>query len=58
MGNTEGLSDANRPRNTRAVCRKCYIHPGVISAYRDGLLIKRFNRIRGIRTALVRFPIS
>lgn len=26
--------------NTRAVCRKCYIHPGVLEAYRSGVTIK------------------
>ena len=26
--------------NTRSICRKCYIHPEVISAYMDGALIK------------------
>jgi DNA topoisomerase-1 len=25
--------------NTRAVCRKCYVHPGVIDAYLDGSLV-------------------
>jgi DNA topoisomerase-1 len=25
--------------NTRAVCRKCYVHPAVFDAYRDGLTI-------------------
>jgi DNA topoisomerase I len=25
--------------NTRAVCRKCYIHPGVLEAYRSGITI-------------------
>ena len=25
--------------NTRAVCRSCYIHPGVLQAYRGGLTI-------------------
>jgi len=29
---------AARLRNTPAVCRKCYIHPGVISAYFEGTL--------------------
>jgi DNA topoisomerase-1 len=24
--------------NTKAVCRKCYVHPAVLEAYRDGLL--------------------
>ena len=31
--------------NTRAVCRKCYIHPAVIDAYMDGSLSQRL-RIR------------
>ena len=26
--------------NTRAVCRKCYVHPAVIDAYLDGSLLK------------------
>ena len=26
--------------NTRAVCRKCYIHPAVIDAYMDGAMMK------------------
>jgi len=29
---------ANRLGNTVAVCRKCYIHPGVIDTYMDGTL--------------------
>src|SRR5262249_45764956 len=32
-------SVAKRLGNTRAVCRKCYIHPAVITAYVDGLTI-------------------
>lgn len=40
-------SVAKRLGNTKAVCRKCYIHPGVISAYRDGLLIRSLNKRRG-----------
>ncbi len=31
-------SVASRLGNTRAVCRKCYVHPGVIEAYLDGTL--------------------
>jgi len=31
-------SVAARLGNTRAVCRKCYVHPGVIEAYLDGTL--------------------
>jgi DNA topoisomerase-1 len=34
--------------NTRAVCRKCYIHPAVIDAYMDGTLHQRM-RIRAAR---------
>lgn len=29
---------ARQLRNTPAVCRKCYIHPGVLAAYTDGTL--------------------
>ncbi|HEY5896534.1 MAG TPA: DNA topoisomerase IB [Burkholderiales bacterium] len=29
---------ARQLRNTQAVCRKCYIHPGVISCYMEGRL--------------------
>ena len=38
---------AKRLGNTRAVCRKCYIHPGVINAYKEGLLAKSLNKHRG-----------
>jgi DNA topoisomerase-1 len=30
---------AERLGNTKAVCRKCYVHPAVIEAYFDGLTI-------------------
>jgi DNA topoisomerase-1 len=29
---------AHRLGNTRAVCRRCYVHPAVVDAYRDGSL--------------------
>ena len=29
---------AQRLGNTKAVCKKCYVHPGVIAAYMDGSL--------------------
>ena len=29
--------------NTKAVCRKCYIHPAVIDAYQDGTLTQAMN---------------
>jgi DNA topoisomerase-1 len=31
-------SVAERLGNTPAICRKCYVHPGVLEAYRDGRL--------------------
>jgi DNA topoisomerase-1 len=30
--------------NTKAVCRKCYIHPAVIQAYTDGSLLRVLSR--------------
>ena len=32
--------------NTRAVCRKCYVHPAVIDAYMDGTISKAARRVR------------
>ena len=40
--------------NTRAVCRKCYIHPAVLVAFQAGLTIGRVSRRRaskGLREA-------
>lgn len=31
---------AKRLGNTRAVCRKCYIHPAVVNSYMDGSLVQ------------------
>ena len=31
---------AKRLGNTRAICRKCYVHPAVIDAYLDGTMVK------------------
>jgi DNA topoisomerase-1 len=30
--------------NTRAVCRKCYIHPAVLNAYLDGSLVETLKQ--------------
>ncbi len=30
--------------NTRAVCRKCYIHPEILEAYLDGSLVENLSR--------------
>jgi len=35
---------AKRLGNTRAVCRKCYIHPAVLDAYLDGSLLRTLRR--------------
>jgi DNA topoisomerase-1 len=37
-------SVANELGNTKAVCRKCYIHPGLIEAYSDGSLAQLLRR--------------
>lgn len=33
-------------RNTRAVCRSCYVHPAVLDAYREGSLALQWNKAR------------
>jgi DNA topoisomerase-1 len=34
------VDDASRKLgNTRAVCRRCYVHPAVFDAYRQGITI-------------------
>ncbi|HEX8341486.1 MAG TPA: hypothetical protein VF624_11310 [Tepidisphaeraceae bacterium] len=35
---------AARLGNTTAVCRKCYVHPAVLSSYMDGSLMKALRR--------------
>ena len=37
-------STAERLGNTPAICRKCYVHPGVIDAYLDGSLLNFFKQ--------------
>lgn len=41
---------AKKLGNTRAVCRKCYVHPAVIDAYLDGSMLKTVAQ-RASRTA-------
>jgi DNA topoisomerase-1 len=47
---------AKRLGNTRAVCRKCYIHPAIFDAYMDGSMLntvaQRARRVRQSATAL------
>ena len=39
--------------NTRAVCRKCYIHPAILDSYLDGSLVKSLQRrSRHIRSSI------
>ncbi len=40
--------------NTRAVCRKCYIHPAVIEAYLDGSIARAMGRPAGSEKAILR----
>ncbi|HSU68491.1 MAG TPA: hypothetical protein VLJ39_16545, partial [Tepidisphaeraceae bacterium] len=35
---------AERLGNTKAVCRKCYIHPAIIESYMDGSLIEHLRQ--------------
>ena len=35
---------AERLGNTTAVCRKCYVHPDVISSYLDGTVVETLKR--------------
>jgi DNA topoisomerase-1 len=37
---------AHRLANTRAVCRKCYIHPDVIKSWNDGALGSEIGKVR------------
>ena len=49
-------SVAKRLGNTKAVCRKCYIHPAILDAYMDGATIQTI-RARA-RTAANGSPLS
>ena len=45
---------AGRLGNTKAVCRKCYIHPAILGAYMDGATIQPIKA----RTRLARGTLS
>jgi DNA topoisomerase-1 len=46
---------ARRLGNTRAVCRKCYIHPAVFDAYLDGSMLETIvQRARRVSRAVDR----
>jgi DNA topoisomerase-1 len=38
--------------NTKIICRKCYVHPGVIDAYLDGTLIENLQQYQVAEEAL------
>jgi DNA topoisomerase-1 len=45
---------ARRLGNTRAVCRKCYVHPAVIEAYIDGTIGRAMGKPTEAEAALLR----
>ncbi|HEY2431985.1 MAG TPA: hypothetical protein VGI12_04855 [Vicinamibacterales bacterium] len=45
---------AGRLGNTRAVCRKCYVHPAVIEAYLDGSITRAMAGPTATEAALLR----
>jgi DNA topoisomerase-1 len=49
---------AKRLGNTKAICRKCYVHPAVIDAYLDGSLVRALRRRVGkeLRRSLATLP--
>jgi DNA topoisomerase-1 len=36
---------ACRLGNTKAICRKCYVHPAILDAYQDGIVIQPRSRV-------------
>lgn len=48
-------SVSSRLGNTPAICRKCYVHPDVLSAYREGELIQACASDRERERAVLRF---
>ena len=49
---------ARQLRNTKAICRKCYIHPGIINAYLNGRLSRLKKGIAKQRVVSRRFLSS
>jgi DNA topoisomerase-1 len=45
---------ARRLGNTRAVCRKCYVHPSVIDAYLDGSITRAMGKPTASEEAILR----
>jgi len=44
-------SVAHKLGNTKAVCRKCYVHPAVFDGYLDGTLVKNLKDTSGVAAA-------
>ena len=50
---------AKRLGNTKAVCRKCYIHPAIFDAYLDGSMVETMaQRARKIARAVDRLTVA
>ena len=51
---------AMRLGNTKAVCRKCYVHPAILNSYLDGSLAKRLARRAGgaLARSMMRLPVE
>lgn len=49
---------AERLGNTPAICKKCYVHPGILESYLDGTLIKALRKRaeREMRKGVSRLP--
>jgi len=45
---------ARRLGNTRAVCRKCYVHPAVIDAYLNGTITRAMGKPTAAEAAILR----
>jgi DNA topoisomerase-1 len=46
---------ANRLGNTKAVCRKSYIHPAIFESYQDGSMMEMIaSRVRKVARAVAR----
>ncbi len=58
---TEAIkTTAERLGNTPAICRKCYVHPGVIDAYMEGSLLNFFKHYdeNGLKNVSVQEGLS
>lgn len=49
---------AKRLGNTRSVCRKCYVHPGIVDAYLDGSMVEtlKARASKALKTATKGLP--